>query len=165
MSDDGQAVGVSKDNVQRIWSQLGTQPHRVDNFKVSNDPAFTEKVIDVVGSYLNPTEQAVVLCMDEKSQIQALRPFPRARSSTASLVMRPWPSSWWAETLTYPSILPSAFSATRTPATWVPVGRPKNGRMRSHRGDGEFSGDYDSSSMRARVRVVRQAGRSNEGSH
>ena len=65
-------VGVSKDTVQRIWSELGIKPHRVDSFKVSNDPQFTEKVIDVVGLYLNPPEQAVVLCMDEKSQIQAL---------------------------------------------------------------------------------------------
>ena len=65
-------VGVSKDSVQRIWSELGLQPHRVDTFKVSNDPAFTEKLIDVVGLYLNPPDKAVVLCMDEKSQIQAL---------------------------------------------------------------------------------------------
>ncbi|MDN5725024.1 MAG: IS630 family transposase [Propionibacteriales bacterium] len=65
-------AGVSKDTVQRIWAELGIQPHRVDTFKVSNDPQFTEKLIDVVGLYLDPPEQAVVLCMDEKSQIQAL---------------------------------------------------------------------------------------------
>ncbi len=65
-------VGVSPASVQRIWSELGLQPHRVDMFKVSNDPLFTEKLIDVVGLYLDPPEQAVVLCMDEKSQIQAL---------------------------------------------------------------------------------------------
>jgi len=76
-------VGVSKDTVQRIWSELGLQPHRVDTFKVSNDPAFTEKLIDVVGLYLNPPQQAVVLCMDEKSQIQALD------RTQASLPMRP----------------------------------------------------------------------------
>lgn len=76
-------VGVSKDTVQRIWSELGLQPHRVDTFKVSNDPQFTEKLIDVVGLYLNPPEQAVVLCMDEKSQIQALD------RTQASLPMRP----------------------------------------------------------------------------
>lgn len=64
-------VGVSPASVQRIWSELGLQPHRVDTFKVSNGPEFTEKLIDVVGLYLNPPEQAVVLCMDEKSQIQA----------------------------------------------------------------------------------------------
>ncbi len=65
-------VGVSPATVQRIWSELGLQPHRVDSFKVSNDPLFTEKLIDVVGLYLDPPERAVVLCMDEKSQIQAL---------------------------------------------------------------------------------------------
>ena len=65
-------VGVSPASVQRIWSELGLQPHRVDTFKVSNDPAFTEKLIDVVGLYLDPPEKAIVLCMDEKSQIQAL---------------------------------------------------------------------------------------------
>ena len=65
-------VGVSKDTVQRVWSELGLKPHRVENFKVSNDPRFSEKVVDVVGLYLNPPTRAVVLCMDEKSQIQAL---------------------------------------------------------------------------------------------
>ena len=65
-------VGVSSATVQRIWSDLGLQPHRIDTFKVSNDPLFDEKLIDVVGLYLNPPEQAIVLCMDEKSQIQAL---------------------------------------------------------------------------------------------
>lgn len=65
-------VGVSPATVQRIWSELGLQPHRVDTFKVSNDPRFSEKLIDVVGLYLDPPEKAIVLCMDEKSQIQAL---------------------------------------------------------------------------------------------
>lgn len=65
-------VGVSSATVQRIWSDLGLQPHRVEMFKVSNDAKFEEKLIDVVGLYLNPPEQAIVLCMDEKSQIQAL---------------------------------------------------------------------------------------------
>lgn len=65
-------VGVSPASVQRIWSELGLQPHRIDTFKLSNDPAFTEKLIDVVGLYLDPPEKAIVLCMDEKSQIQAL---------------------------------------------------------------------------------------------
>jgi transposase len=65
-------AGVSPATVQRIWSELGLKPHRVKAFKVSNDPRFTEKLIDVVGTYLNPPTRAVVLCMDEKSQIQAL---------------------------------------------------------------------------------------------
>jgi len=66
------AQGVSPATVQRIWSALGLKPHQVDTFKLSNDPHFEDKLIDVVGLYLNPPERAIVLCMDEKSQIQAL---------------------------------------------------------------------------------------------
>jgi len=65
-------VGVSPASVQRIWSARGLKPHLVKTFKLSNDRHFEEKLIDVVGLYLNPPDQAVVLCMDEKSQIQAL---------------------------------------------------------------------------------------------
>ena len=65
-------VGVSKDTVQRVWSARGLKPHLVNTFKLSNDPRFEEKLIDVVGLYLNPPEQAIVLCMDEKSSVQAL---------------------------------------------------------------------------------------------
>ena len=64
--------GVSPATVQRIWSARGLQPHRVETFKLSNDKRFEEKLTDVVGLYLNPPDKAVVLCMDEKSQIQAL---------------------------------------------------------------------------------------------
>jgi len=66
------AHGVSPATVQRIWSARGIQPHRVETFKLSNDKHFEDKLVDIVGLYLNPPEQAVVLCMDEKSQIQAL---------------------------------------------------------------------------------------------
>lgn len=66
------AQGVSKATVQRIWSARGLQPHRVETFKLSNDKRFAEKLVDVAGLYLNPPDKAVVLCMDEKSQIQAL---------------------------------------------------------------------------------------------
>ena len=65
-------VGVSKDTVQRVWSARGLKPHLVKTFKLSKDPRFEEKLIDVVGLYLNPPEQAIVLCMDEKSSVQAL---------------------------------------------------------------------------------------------
>ena len=65
-------AGVSRNTVQRIWKARGLKPHLVDTFKISNDPAFEDKLTDVVGLYLNPPEQAVVLCMDEKSQVQAL---------------------------------------------------------------------------------------------
>ncbi len=66
------AHGVSPATVQRIWSARGLKPHRVRTFKLSNDKRFEEKLVDVVGLYLNPPENAIVLCMDEKSQIQAL---------------------------------------------------------------------------------------------
>lgn len=65
-------LGVSRGRVQRVWHAAGLQPHRVEAFKVSNDPDFTDKLLDVVGLYLNPPERALVLCADEKSQIQAL---------------------------------------------------------------------------------------------
>ena len=64
--------GLSKSTIGRIWRDFGLQPHRADGFKLSPDPLFTEKVVDVVGLYHNPPEKAVVLCVDEKSQIQAL---------------------------------------------------------------------------------------------
>jgi transposase len=64
--------GVSHSTVQKIWAARGLKPHRVETFKLSNDPRFEEKLADVVGLYLNPPERAIVLSMDEKSQIQAL---------------------------------------------------------------------------------------------
>jgi transposase len=65
-------LGTSASMVQRVWKANRLQPHRVKTFKVSNDPRFAEKLVDVVGLYLNPPEHAIVLCVDEKSQIQAL---------------------------------------------------------------------------------------------
>ncbi len=65
-------IGVSKSTVQRIWSRNGLQPHIQRTFKYSKDPQLAEKVIDVVGLYLNPPENALVLSIDEKTQIQAL---------------------------------------------------------------------------------------------
>ena len=66
------AVGVSKDTVQRVWRDNGLKPHRTKGFKVSNDPRFAEKLVEIVGLYLDPPEHALVLSCDEKSQIQAL---------------------------------------------------------------------------------------------
>jgi transposase len=66
------AQGVSPATVQRIWSARAIKPHRVKTFKLSGDKRFEEKLVDVVGLYLNPPENAIVLAMDEKSQIQAL---------------------------------------------------------------------------------------------
>lgn len=65
-------VKVSSTSVRRIWNKFGLQPHRITTFKFSNDPAFEEKLTDVVGLYMDPPEKAIVLCVDEKSQIQAL---------------------------------------------------------------------------------------------
>ncbi len=66
------AAGISEASVRRIWRAHGLKPHLVRTFKLSRDPRFTEKLEDIVGLYLNPPEHAIVLCADEKSQIQAL---------------------------------------------------------------------------------------------
>jgi transposase len=82
------AVGISEASVRRIWRAHGLKPHQVRTFKLSRDPAFTEKLEDIVGLYLNPPEHALVLCADEKSQIQALDrtqpglPMKKGRSGT-----------------------------------------------------------------------------------
>jgi transposase len=66
------ASGISDHSVRRIWRAFGLKPHLVEGFKLSTDPMFVEKVRDIVGLYLNPPEKAIVLCVDEKSQTQAL---------------------------------------------------------------------------------------------
>ena len=66
------AVGVSEASIRRVWQAHGLKPHRVETFKVSRDPHFAEKLEDIVGLYLNPPQHAIVLSVDEKSQIQAL---------------------------------------------------------------------------------------------
>jgi len=67
-----EATGMSQTAIVRIWKAFGLQPHRTKTFKLSKDPQFIDKVRDVVGLYLNPPERAIVLCVDEKSQVQAL---------------------------------------------------------------------------------------------
>lgn len=67
------AQGIGKSSVSRIWRSHNIKPHRAETFKLSRDPRFLEKLTDVVGLYLNPPDQAIVLCVDEKSQIQALQ--------------------------------------------------------------------------------------------
>ena len=66
------AMGISETSIRRIWHAHGLKPHRVESFKLSNDPRFAEKLADIVGLYLNPPEHALVLSVDEKSQMQAL---------------------------------------------------------------------------------------------
>jgi transposase len=68
----GKEIGHAPSTVHRIWHAFGLQPHRVETFKLSSDPLFVEKVRDIVGLYLSPPDRAVVLCVDEKSQVQAL---------------------------------------------------------------------------------------------
>ena len=69
--------------VQRIWQAFGLQPHRSETFKLSPDPLLIDKVRDIVGLYVNPPAHAIVLCVDEKSQIQALEP-DRALAANAA---------------------------------------------------------------------------------
>jgi transposase len=77
-------VGVSPATVQRVWAARGLKPHQVKTFKLSNDPRFEEKLIDVVGLYLAPPDNAIALCLDEKSSVQALdRTRPRCPSRRA----------------------------------------------------------------------------------
>jgi hypothetical protein len=66
------AVGISRSSVRRIWAGQGLQPHRMRTFKISNDPKFADKLKGVIGLYVDPPAHAVVLSMDEKSQIQTL---------------------------------------------------------------------------------------------
>jgi transposase len=75
-------TGLSASSIGRIWKAFELKPHRADSFKLANDPLFVDKVFDIVGLYLNPPEAAVVLCVDEKSQVQAL-----ARSQPAFPMM------------------------------------------------------------------------------
>lgn len=70
--DMARASGLSRMAVSRIWRAFGLQPHRSETFKLSTDPLLIDKVRDIVGLYLNPPDHAVVLCVDEKAQIQAL---------------------------------------------------------------------------------------------
>ncbi len=84
------AMGISHTSVQRIWAEAGLKPHLTARFKVSNDPQFEEKVTDIVGLYMNPPDHALVLCVDEKSQIQALDrtqpglPLKKGRAATTT---------------------------------------------------------------------------------
>ena len=66
------ATGYAQSTISRIWRAFGLKPHRAETFKLSTDPLFVEKVRDMVGLYLAPPERAMVLCVDEKSQVQAL---------------------------------------------------------------------------------------------
>jgi hypothetical protein len=86
-----QATGMSQSAISRIWRAFALAPHRAQTFKLSTDPLFIDKVRDVVGLYLDPPERALVLCVDEKSQIQALdrskHPRPFVWTKTADEIL------------------------------------------------------------------------------
>jgi hypothetical protein len=85
-----EAMGISPSSVGRICAEAGLKPHLVQGFNVSNDPMFEEKVTDIAGLYLDPPDRAVVLCVDGKSQIQALdrtQPFVGLRGPTGATIL------------------------------------------------------------------------------
>ena len=104
--------GLSASTIGRIWKAFELKPHRTDGFKLSNDPLFVDKVYDVVGLYLNPPEGAVVYCVDEKSQVQAL-----ARSQPAFPMMPGMPEKRTHDYLRYGTT--SLFAAFNTDSAWV----------------------------------------------
>lgn len=83
------ATGLSHTTIRRIWSAFGLQPHRNETFKLSTDPLFVDKVQDIVGLYMSPPNRAIVLCVDEKTQIQADREQPVYRRHRALLSAAP----------------------------------------------------------------------------
>lgn len=86
----GRSVGVHHSTVARVWQDHEIKPHRHKTFKLSRDPKYAAKLIDVVGVYLSPPEHAVVLCIDEKSQIQpSTAPSPACRSSAVAAAHGP----------------------------------------------------------------------------
>ncbi len=92
-------MGISESSVGRIWRAHGLKPHRIESFKVSNDPHFAEKLDAIVGLYLNPPEQALVLSVDEKSQIQALDRTQPGLPISRMTLFRIGSACWsWAET-------------------------------------------------------------------
>ncbi len=89
-------TGLSRMTISRIWQAFGLRPHRSETFKLSPDPLLIEKVRDIVGVYVNPPDHAVVLCVDEKSQIQALdrsAPLPSGSYRVGGRVARTGPAA------------------------------------------------------------------------
>jgi len=99
--------GVSNDMVARIWKARNLKPWQVDTFKLSNDPRFEEKLVDIVGLYLNPPERAVVLCVDEKSQTQAVDRTQPSLPMKPGRASPPATASRQAPTTTSPNRSPS----------------------------------------------------------
>jgi hypothetical protein len=102
-------TGLTQNVIVRIWRAFGLQPNRVENFKFSKDPQFIEKVRDIVGLYLNPPDRAIVLCVNEKSQVQA-RVVPARQSRDyqrhgVTSLLRHWMSrsTTWTSTMRIPN--------------------------------------------------------------
>ena len=89
------ATGLSHTTIRRIWTAFGLQPHRSETFKLSTDPLFVDKVQDIVGLYLSPPNRAIVLCVDEKSQIQALDREPPVLPPPGRLFCNRLPGNGW----------------------------------------------------------------------
>jgi transposase len=124
-------LGVSRDTIARIWREYGVQPWRAETFKFSTDPQLAAKVQDVVGLYLHPPERAVVLCVDEKSQIQALertqpmrRVWPGRPEQRTHDYPRHGTTTLFAALESPPGALPtSALPATATRSSWLSSSR------------------------------------------
>jgi hypothetical protein len=121
------AAGISRSSVQRIWQAHGLKPYQVETFKLSRDKNFAAKVQDVVGLYLNPPDKALVLCVDEKSQIQALdrtQPGPPMKKGRAGTMTHDYKRNGTTTLFAALSMLdgkvigacPAAPSAPRVPA-------------------------------------------------
>jgi transposase len=112
-------VGISEASVRRIWRAHGLKPHRVETFKISNDPAFAEKLEDIVGLYLNSPKHALVLCVDEKSQIQALDrtqpglPLKRGRGATMTHDYKRFGGTLWQNPKSQNCVVASTQSTKR----------------------------------------------------
>ena len=108
-----EAVGLSHTTIRRIWAAFGLQPHRSENFKLSTDPLFVDKVQDIVGLYMSPPNRAIVLCVDEKSQIQALDREQPVLPPLGRLLCNRLPGNAWHPA--WPSGAPIHISATGPP--------------------------------------------------
>ena len=142
-------TGLTQNAIVRIWRAFGLQPHRVENFKFSKDPQFVEKVRDIVGLYLNPPDRAIVLCVDEKSQVQALNrtqpilplaprrtgaAIPRLRAARSHVVVRCHGCGYRSH---HQHLLPTA-PASGVPAIPQRDRRESSARLRGAPGDGQL---------------------------
>jgi len=149
-------IGVNRETVRRLWRDHGLKPWRSETFKLSSDPRFEEKLVDVVGLYLNPPARAVVFSFDETTQVQALDrtqpslPIRRDRAQTLThdykrqkrwtrTSHRPRAHAWTSSSTGFAN-WPSAASAAEASAASTKAGRRFASRKRHRRCDGSLSG-------------------------